>query len=317
MNRLINGSFIEKDGLSYYKTPYFRSMRKKEGFKGQRTLILPDFLLSEIQKDALGSQLYVTDLGYYPNACYHHRIRKNGCEQYILIYCVEGEGWCSINGKRNLVSANQFFIIPQGVPHAYGSSDKHPWSIYWLHFSGTQAQHFIDITGNTKSIIPCKISRIEDRIQLFEEIIQNLEMGYSHENIHYANICLWHFLGSFKYISQFRQIRTIRELDVIEDSILFMKEHLANKITLKDISEQCGLSPSHFSMLFKAKTSRTPMDYLIHLRIQKACQLLDASNQRIKEIARMVSYDDPYYFSRIFKKTMNISPLQYQKTLKG
>ena len=292
-------------------------MRKKEGFKGQHTLILPEFLISEIQKDPIGCQLYLTDLGYYPHAEHHYRIRKKGCDQFILIYCVEGEGWFSVDGRRSTVSANQFFIIPQGTPHAYGSNNKQPWTIYWLHFAGTQAQHFIDITGKTNSITPCKISRIEDRIRLFDEIMQNLEMGYSHENVNYANICLWHLLGSFKYISQFRQIRTFREPDAVEDTILFMKENVAKKITRHAIAEQCGLSASHFSMIFKAKTGRPPMDYLIYLRIQKSCQLLDATNKRIKEIALTVGYDDPYYFSRIFKKVMGVSPAQYKKILKG
>jgi len=292
-------------------------MRKKEGFKGQRTVVLPEFVISEIQKDALGNQLYLTDMGYYPNAVYHHRVREKGCSQYILIYCTDGEGWFSINGKRNKVLANQFIIIPQGVPHAYGCNDTNPWSIYWLHFSGSLASYFFDIAGNTKSITPCKVSRIDDRIQLFEEIMQNLEMGYSMENLNYANICLWHFLASFKYISQFRQIRQVREKDPIEDTVFFMKENLAMKISLDDLAQESGLSPSHYSMVFRKKTSRAPMDYLIHLRIQRACQILDASDLRIKEVASRVGYEDPYYFSRIFKKVMGVSPAVYRKELKG
>ncbi len=292
-------------------------MKKKEGFKGQRTVILPEFIIKEIQKDAFSSQLYLTDIGYYPHAQFHHIIRKEGSGQYILIYCIEGEGWFSTDGKRTSVFANQFFIIPEGVSHAYGSSDSNPWSIYWIHFSGLQASDFYEITSGTKFIAPSKVSRIEDRIQLFEEIIKNLEMGYSNENLRYANICLLHFLASFKYISQFRQIRTVREKDLIEDAIVYMKEFLNEKITLETIASEGGLSPSHFSLVFRRKTGRSPMDYLIHLRIQKACQFLDNSDLRIKEIAARVGYDDPYYFSRVFKKVMGTSPGKYRTMPKG
>jgi YesN/AraC family two-component response regulator len=59
------------------------------------------------------------------------------------------------------------------------------------------------------------------------------------------------------------------------------------------------------------------MDYLIHLRIQKACQLLDNTTLQVKEIAAVSGFDDPYYFSRIFKKVMGRSPVDYRKMAKG
>ena len=291
-------------------------MKKRDGFKGQRIIILPEFLIREIQNNPFYSQLYLTDIGYYPNARYHYIIRKEGCSQYILIYCTEGKGWFSVDGKRTNVNANQFFVIPEGVSHSYGSSNNDPWSIYWVHFNGTQASYFLE-NNRTNHISPSKISRIDDRIQLFEEIIQNLEMGYSLENVHYANICLLHFLASFKYISQFRQIRRIREKDLIDDTIYFMKEFVHEKLTLKTIASEIGLSPSQYSLVFRRKTGRSPMDYLLHLRIQKACQFLDATDFRIKEIALKVGYDDPYYFSRIFKKVMGTSPVNYRTLPKG
>lgn len=292
-------------------------MKKSEGFKGQRTIILPDFVINEVRESALGRQLYITDIGYYPMAKFHYRKRTKGCEQYILIYCIEGKGWISVDGRRSVVRANQYFIIPKGIPHKYGSDEIDSWSIYWLHFSGELASHYSDITGRANSIIRSEVSRIADRNLLFEEMLLNLEMGYSHENINYANVCLLHFLASFKYITQFRQVRKVKEYDVVEKSILFMKENIPHKIILSDISAYVGLSASHFSLLFRTKTSRSPMDYLMHLRIQKACALLDATTMRISEVAEKTGYDDPFYFSRVFKNTMNSSPVQYRKQLKG
>ena len=292
-------------------------MRISEGFKGQRTIIIPDFLIHEVRESILGKQLYLTDIGYYPKAKYHFRKRKMGCKQFILIYCLEGKGWITVDGKRSTVNANQYFIIPKGVPHKYGSDEKEPWSIYWLHFSGELASHYSDITGRANSIIRSDISRIADRNLLFEEMLLNLEMGYSHENINYANVCLSHFLASFKYISQFRQVRKVKEKDVIEEAILFMKANIPKKITLSDIASHIGLSSSHFSLVFRTKTSRSPMYYLMHLRIQKACALLDATAMRISEVAEEIGYDDPFYFSRVFKNIMNSSPVQYRKELKG
>ncbi len=292
-------------------------MKKSEGFKGQRTIVLPDFLVEEVRESKLGRQLYLTDIGYYPKAKFHFRKRAKGCEQYILIYCIEGKGWITVDGKRSVVKANQYFIIPKGVPHKYGSDEKDSWSIYWLHFSGELASHYSDISGMANSIIRSEVSRIADRNLLFEEMLLNLEMGYSQENINYANVCLSHFLASFKYISQYRQVRRGKEKDIVEKSIIFMKEKIREKITLSEIAGNIGLSASHFSLIFRTKTGRSPMDYLMHLRIQRACALLDATAMRISEIAGETGYDDPFYFSRVFKNIMNSSPVQYRKELKG
>ncbi|HKK61087.1 MAG TPA: hypothetical protein VJ951_00925, partial [Bacteroidales bacterium] len=87
-------------------------MQKKEGFKGQRSVVLPDFIIRELKKDPVCSHIYLTDIGYYPDALFHQRIRKKGCRQYILIYCTNGEGWFLVMGRKRKVVSNQFFIIP-------------------------------------------------------------------------------------------------------------------------------------------------------------------------------------------------------------
>ncbi len=292
-------------------------MKKQEGFKDQRSIIIPELIVNEFKENIISKQLYLTDIGFYPNAKFHQRTRNKGCGQYILIYCIKGEGWFSVDGEKTTISENQFFIIPPKTPHAYGSRNENSWSIYWIHFSGEMAPHFYDPAKKTKTISPSKIARIDERIQLFEEIMQNLEMGYSNENMEYINICLLHFLASFKYINQFRQIRRVRERDVIENIIFFMRENLHIKLNLQDIANESMLSVSHFSLLFRKKTGRAPMEYLIYLRTQKACQLLDHSELQVKEISRKVGFEDPYYFSRIFKKVMGTSPQNYRGLLKG
>ncbi|MGC9354963.1 MAG: AraC family ligand binding domain-containing protein [Mariniphaga sp.] len=132
-------------------------MPKKEGFRGQRSVVLPEFIIRELKDDAVCSQLYVTDIGYYPDALHHQRTREKGCNQFILIYCTRGEGWFSMMGKKKKVTENQFILIPKNTPHSYGSSENNPWSIYWVHFSGWHASQFFDPEGNTGTILPSKI----------------------------------------------------------------------------------------------------------------------------------------------------------------
>ena len=61
--------------------------RIKDGFKGERAIVLPAFLIEELKQDPLGSELYITDIGYYPHAYFHYRKRDTEeVTEFILIY---------------------------------------------------------------------------------------------------------------------------------------------------------------------------------------------------------------------------------------
>lgn len=99
----------------------------KSGFMGERAIILPAPVVDEFKQTELGSLLHITDIGFYPKASYHFRSRtKEEALHYILIYCVEGEGWFELNNQMQKVEANQVFILPQGQAHRYGSKNSNP-----------------------------------------------------------------------------------------------------------------------------------------------------------------------------------------------
>ncbi|MBS2210697.1 AraC family transcriptional regulator [Carboxylicivirga mesophila] len=292
-------------------------MIKKEGFDGERTFVIPDHIIELIKEEPHNGQLYITDIGFYPKASNHYRCRQQGCSQYILIYCTEGGGWVSVDGIKVTLTANQYYIIPPRKAHSYAANNDNPWTIYWIHYNGRIAHHFSNNSRSAQNILPSSYDRIKDRLRLFSEIFANIEMGFSPDNINYANICLWYLLGSFRYLSQFRQISNEESTNMIDRSIIYMRQHLGDKLTLDKLAKNVGLSASHYSYAFKKNTGKPPLDYFIHLRIQQACHLLDHSDLQIKEIALKVGYEDAFYFSRIFKKVMNMSPKAYKTELKG
>ena len=87
-----------------------------------------------------------------------------------------------------------------------------------------------------------------------------------------------------------------------------MSKNTDQVINSVDIARTINLSPFHFYSVFKKKTGFTPIEYFNHLKVQKACQYLLFSDLRIKEIAYQLGIDDPYYFSRLFRKVMGTSP---------
>ena len=104
-------------------------IRIKSGFSGERSLVLPKMVTDMMDADDIASVLYVTDIGYYPNAAAHFRERVEPIDQFVFIYCVAGRGFYVVNGHRYDVEPNQYFILPAGAPHTYGADVSAPWSL--------------------------------------------------------------------------------------------------------------------------------------------------------------------------------------------
>lgn len=287
--------------------------RKKDGFKGQKAIVLPDKIVKDCEKTPVIRNLLITDIGFYPKAEYHFRKRATGISQHILIYCVDGKGWVRIMGEEYAVQSGQFFVIPAETIHQYGSAEHAPWSIYWLHFKGAvSGEHAAAMTKNfTRFVHSVKFS--EERIRLFESIYSTLESGYSTENLGYINMCLWYFLSSFSYDDIFHAPFTTVEKDAIDLSVEFMKKNVEHSLTLKELAIEAHISPSHYAALFKKKTGYPPLEYFNQMKVQKACQFLQFTNLQIKEIGYKLGINDPYYFSRFFSNIMGMSPQEYRK----
>ena len=91
---------------------------KKDGFPGQRLVVVPRPVVATALKQPLLGHLLPTDAGYYPKANGHTCLRKHGCPEVIFIYCAEGKGWCEIAGRRHEITGNQLLVINAATPHA-------------------------------------------------------------------------------------------------------------------------------------------------------------------------------------------------------
>ena len=291
----------------------------KDGFQGECAIVLPGTVVRQMESDPFCRNLHVTDIGYYPTARYHFRERREPISQYILIYCTRGAGWYELAGKRYSVGSDQLFILPAEKPHAYGADLDDPWTIYWVHFKGEMAGIFAEGFSTPFSIPSGDDSRISTRLGVFEEIYRTLKNGYSSDNLSYSAAALYYFLGSIKYLGKYRKSHETHEgeRDIVETAIHFMRENLSKRLTLADIARHVNYSPSHFSAVFSRRTGYAPVYYFNQLKIQQASTYLDITDLKITQICPRLGIDDPYYFSRLFRKHMGMSPSDYKKYKKG
>ncbi len=288
------------------------TIKKKEGFQGQKLIVIPKQVInSKCVRNEMISSLYITDIGYYPKARFHYMERPRGAEQHILIYCHDGKGEVFMRNKQYRMEADDFVIIPGGMPHSYTADERDPWSIYWIHFKGTVAGSIV-FNIKKRSGLQGYIRFKERSIRLFDEMYAQLEKGYSNDNLICANMCLPHFFSTFLFNDKYDTSGKLSNKDAIDLAIDFLSRHTARVLSLEEIALEVNLSPSHFSYLFKKKTGFSPMEYFNHLKVQMACQYLLFTQLRIKEISQEVGIEDQYYFSRMFTKVMGMSPNEYR-----
>ena len=100
---------------------------------------------------------------------------------------------------------------------------------------------------------------------------------------------------------------------VIRHAMDYIQQVLSEKIGLKEVALHLKINASYLSTYFKEETGKTLTDYIQNERIKKACYLIDHESDSITDIAMIVGYDDPNYFTRIFKKHTGMTPSEYRQ----
>lgn len=295
-----------------------KHIRKKEGFKGQVQHVIPRQILDTYVHHHLLNQLLATDIGWYPHAQYHYRERPNGAAEHILIFCIGGEGWCIINEEKIEVKPKHALLIPQGKPHIYGADAAFPWSIQWVHVRGSTADYFFRLLAANEYVLPVSTDICDRMRETFEECYTAFVGSFAWQRMAQVTQSLQYLFGQLFFgNSQYSPVLRRSHPHNFEATLHYLNQNLDQPITLADIADHANLSPSYFSRLFREQTGFAPMEYFINLRVQHAAMLLDFTDMTVKEIGYEVGYDDPYYFSRVFKRVLGVSPSHYRKQTQG
>jgi AraC-like DNA-binding protein len=290
---------------------------KAEGFPGQRIVVLPRNVVSNMLRDPLIGRLIPTDIGYFPAAKGHLFERSKGVDQAIFIFCKKGQGWCEVRGKRHAVNEGDLLVVPAGEPHSYGADDEKPWTILWFHVTGEDMRLLLAALG-VRADHP--VLHLGDDPQLpavFEDVLDVLEHGYAAFQMLHASRMLGYLISLMIWRARENWRTPPDAKQKITYAVTYMKQHIDKQLRLVALANLAGFTPSYFNVLFRQETGYSCMDYLTKLRIHQACQWLDTTDWPVKTIAARLGYDDPFYFSRVFSSVHGMSPKEYRRSHKG
>jgi AraC family transcriptional regulator, transcriptional activator for feuABC-ybbA operon len=276
-------------------------------------LLTPGELASRLNKLVIsillvGHQKCEPDWYHKPRDIKHHS----------LWLVVKGKGTFTINGTHYPAEPGKLFCFSPGMMVERTTDPEQPLEYYFLRFHYTECyeekEHWI-YRHASETGFPLEgmytVTNPPQLIYLFEQL-DALWKRRGHMTAMRRNILLHEFLLAL--IQDFRAQKiagdTTAAIELTQD---YMTGHYQEPLTLEGLAQMAGLSVSHYSRLFKKFIGYSPIDYLTHLRVDRAKELLVLSDYRLKSIASSVGYTDEFYFSRIFKKVTGQSPREYAK----
>jgi YesN/AraC family two-component response regulator len=273
---------------------------------------IPAPLIEEQLKNRITCDLYFTEIGEVEVEQGTIWGIPQKLENHLLAYCIKGSGIFMISGEQLPVAKDQFFIVPENEEFRFYSVLDENSRFLVAFFNGEKSKLMGQEFSVVRNLIPSVQNMVANREMLFEEIFNNLAKGFHDENLEYVNFCFGHLLATFIYASKTSEDMAEETNPVVRRAIGFMNRNLNRKLTLREIAEETGYSPTYFTTLFSKETGYSPLSYFSHLKIVKATEFLDYTSGKIKEISFALGYSDPYYFTKDFKKKMGLSPRQYR-----
>lgn len=237
---------------------------------------------------------------------------------YCLHAVLSGTGTLHVNGQELHPSENQMFLLKEGEFAEYTADEENPWKYCWVGFKGNEAKSLCEQIGFTDGIY-CIDSKTEitEFYNLIYRMHEKPEMNYAN-NLRRKGL-LFEFLAlaiNGGIGLERNQPKNHTSLEVyVKLATEFIRHNYAT-ITVNDVVEYVGFSRSYFSTLFKKKMGMSLQEYLMKCRIERGKELLGTTDFPIQEIAARTGYDNPLNFSRAFRQSCGVSPVNYRQSVK-
>ncbi|MBK1875948.1 AraC family transcriptional regulator [Pelagicoccus mobilis] len=279
---------------------------------GMRDMQLAKNLRPALLEEPITQDLLCTRAGHHQAVYSHYLNRPSGTENTVFIFCTRGRGWLELDGQAWPVEENDAFIVPPHTSHKYGSDPDDPWAPYWVHLQGKQAPAFQELITPSSAPPVIHLPHAQEVTLSLEQLIKAMSRVHTFVNVLAATGELSRLLTLIQFRMRTIEPRSRSAEENLDNTIEFMQQSISQKLTLQNLAKVANMSPNHFGALFLKRFNSTPIDYFNRLKIQRACELLTTTKLPVGEIADQLGYSDSFYFSRLFKKTIGVSPRGYR-----
>ena len=275
----------------------------------------------ECRNNDRGSNIENLSVPIQINCCGFYRVdsdpgittfHPDGRRDYQLLYIASGRGHFKFGDVWHTVTkGNMILFRPKdAMNYYYRKEDK--TDVYWVHFTGSDASSLSSLLNvpEDKNIFFSGVS--PDYSRIYEQLIRELQL----KRTNYKEMLSLLLRQLFILTNRYSREDCLQGIDVaneIEKAIHYFNENYTSNISVEDYASKHAISKNWFIHCFKKIMKVTPMQYVISLRISSAKNLLENTDKSITEIAAATGFENPLYFSRLFKKSTGFSPSSYRK----
>lgn len=239
-------------------------------------------------------------------------------DDWLFLYCVGGCAYLKIDGVVSKVRPGDLIFLPKGTTHAYWADDENPWTVYWVHFTGRQIHEYIDELLAQPSPHLLSVGVRDELIQSFKSLLTFSARDNDFRVFIYSANVLKQMLTFLSFaINTFSPGKETSGRLNMAAVHQYFEQQIDTFLDLDRISSHFYMSKYHFAKTYKSLTGQSPISAFIHQKMKKAKHLLDSTDLSVKQIGAELGYPDPYYFSRVFKKSMGMSPKHFRELDKG
>ena len=243
--------------------------------------------------------------------------RPKGRLDYQILYIASGQvRFFFKEDEETIVTSGHMVLYRPKEMQKYVYYTNDQTDLYWVHFTGNQVKSLLNEYNFPKEhhIINC--GTLPEYARIFQTMIQELQLCKPH----YQELLTVLFKQLLITISRkllAEPTMTSYVQSEIEYATRYFLTHYNEDLNIEEIVASHNMSTSWFIRNFKQYTGMTPLSYILKLRITNAQNFLESTSYNVTEISSFVGYDNPLYFSRLFKNQTGLSPSDYRKQKKA
>lgn len=242
--------------------------------------------------------------------------RPRGRLDYQILYIASGKARFYFHGREEIVSAGNMVLYRPREEQRYYYYGADRTEVYWVHFTGNDVKNILRKYGIGDDVHVVHTGTSLEYKQLFLQMIQELKLcreDYEDMLVSYLRELLIMLHRAILSRPRGKSLFLMNEMDA---AVQYFHSNYNKPICIEDYAAVHNMSTSWFIRNFKEYTNVTPAQYILSLRISNARTLLETTSYNISEISNIIGYDNPLYFSRIFKKQFGMSPSRFRSQMK-
>ncbi|WP_261305502.1 AraC family transcriptional regulator [Paenibacillus andongensis] len=252
------------------------------------------------------------DLSYaaYTKVSRLWRDENASCSFNRLYFIIEGEGFVKIGDQTYYPKPGELYLLPAGSDQAYGTISDHTFGKYWCHFTAKIGD--LDLFQILQTSAYITIKDPEAFQKKFEQLIEytkseGLTAGFR------VNAIISEFIADFIEQSETGKLNlaSTPTFEKMNSVLTYMEQHIADNVSVDTLSQIAHYHPNYFINAFKQFTGYSPIQYMNHLRSEKAKDLLMMTELNVSQIADSLGMELSY-FSRMFREQTGFTPTSFR-----